>query len=324
MAHAIESHATSPANTLRDALDKVERQVVKLDAANIEDFLGLLDQIEQMFHGLAENQADVRPEEGRWESLLNRLSTHPGPLVNAAAQVGGLAQLREKHSPAESFWWHLDAEVVRRRTRSIRRAIITLGSIVAISAFVLWALNFFFPPDPKAVLLSNANSDIGQLIMEQRWEEALLVVDQAQQTLPDDPELLIWEGVLSEQLGDAGRAQDSLGQAQAILAANPAGFWLLVGNRRLEVGNLDGAQQAGEEALALDPDNPQGTFLLGGVAETRGDNATAIEMFDRTFEQAEADNPQLAVIARVRMGNLLQRVGPFSQAPLTTTQTITP
>jgi tetratricopeptide (TPR) repeat protein len=324
MAHAIESRATSPANTLRDALDKAERQVVQLDPANIEDFLVLLDQIEEMFHGLAENRADVRPEEGRWESLLNRLSTNPGPLVNAAARAGGLAQLREKHPPAESFWWRLDAELARRRTRSIRRALIATGSVVAITAFVLWALNFFFPPDPKAVLLSNANSDIGQLVLEQKWEEALLVVEQAQQTLPDDPELLVWEGVLSEQAGDQARAQASFGLAQEILAETPANFWLLVGNRRLEVGNLDGAQQAGEEALALDPENPQATFLLGGVAELRGDNATAIEMFNRTFDQAEADNPQLAVIARVRMGNLLQRVDPFSQSPLTMTQTITP
>jgi tetratricopeptide (TPR) repeat protein len=324
MAHAIESRATSPANTLRDALDKAERQVVQLDPANIEDFLVLLDEIEQMFHGLAETQADVRPEEGRWESLLNRLSTSPGPLVNAAARAGGLAQLRKNHPPAESFWWHLDAEIVRRRARSIRRAVIATGSIVAITAFVLWALNFFFPPDPKAVLISNVNSDIGQLILEENWEAALLVVEQAQQTLPDDPELLIWEGVLAEQVGDQVRAQESFGLAQEVLADAPANFWLLVGNRRLEVGNLDGAQQAGEEALALEPENPQATFLLGGVAELRGDNATAIEMFNRTFDQAEADNPQLAVIARVRMGNLLQRVEPFSQSPLTATQTITP
>ena len=38
-----------------------------------------------------------------------------------------------------------------------------------------------------------------------------------------------------------------------------------------------------------------------------GDTAAALDFFDQTFELAIDTNSQLAVIARVRMGNLLQR-----------------
>src|SRR3712207_3413276 len=107
MAHAIESRANSPMNELRDALDKAERQVVNLDGANIVDFLLLLDRIEQLFETFAPTN-DLRSEESRWESLLNRLSSKPGPVVAAAGKAGGLAALRTQQGPSENFWWHLD------------------------------------------------------------------------------------------------------------------------------------------------------------------------------------------------------------------------
>jgi tetratricopeptide (TPR) repeat protein len=323
MAHAIESRASSPANALRDALDKAERDIVSLNASTIESFLVSLDQIEQMFESLAQNQTDLRPEEVRWESLLNRLSSNPAPIAAAASRAGGMASLRGQHPPAESFWWRLDEEVTRRRVQSVRRVGVTLGASILVVALVLWGVNFFFPPDPKAVLLSNVGSQVDMLVLEQKWAEALEVVEQAQTTLPNEPELLAWEIVLAEQLGDAGRAQTTLTRVQTILADQPAALWILLGNHRLQVGNLVGAEQAAQFALALEPDNAQATFLLGGIKEAAGDTATAVDLFNKTFDLAESTNPQLAVIARVRMGNLLQRLDPFPQSTITTTQPLT-
>ena len=325
MAHAIESRANSPANDLRDELEKAERRIVTLDGANVEDFLLLLDGIEQTFEKLAQNQADLRPEEARWESLLSRLSSKPGPLVAAAKQAGGLAALRAKHPPAKSFWWHLDVELATRRARSVRRALITTIVTVLVVVGGLRAVDYFFPPDPRAVAMVNTNAEIEQLIFDGEWEAALEVVMRAQQEWPDEPELVVWEAVLSEQLGDERRAQRALERAQQLVADNPVGLWVLVGNNRLNVGNLDGAEAAANQALAIAPEEPQAIFLLGSVAEARGDNATAIERFNQVFELAEADNPQLAVIARVRMGNLLQRMEPFTETTtITATDVITP
>lgn len=326
MAYAVESKGTSPANALRDALDRAERQIVVLDAGNIENYLVLLDQIEQLLIDLADNQTDLRPERTRWESLLSRITNKPEPLASAAAKAGGMTKLRAQHPPADSFWWHVDVEVVRRRVQTVKRVGLTVGALVLVVALGLWTLNTFFPPSPEAVKMLNANSQIEQLVMEQKWQEALTVVEQTQQELPDEPELWLWETVLSEQIGDMARAQASLARVQEQMADRQALVWVQLGTLRLQIGNLEGAAAAGEQALAIDPNEPQATFLLGGVAEARNDMPTAIAMFDKTFALAEQDNPQLAVIARVRMGNLLQRAGSFDPGqsePITATLTVT-
>jgi tetratricopeptide (TPR) repeat protein len=324
MAYSVESKANNPANKLREELDRAERLVVSLDATNVEAYLLLLDQIDQRITDLTANEGDLRPELGRWDGLTSRLYSQPGPLVSAAAQVGGLAALRKKHPPAESFWWHLDKEVMQRRAQMVRRAVTTVIILVVVLGGGWWALNTFFPPNPDAVRMMEANSALEGLIAQQQWQEALTVVEAAQQELPDEPELVLWEVVFAEQLGDSERAQHALARAMEMLPEQSVELWVQLGNQRLQVGDFAGAQAAGNEALALNPDSAQATFLLGSVAEVTNDIATAIEMFNRTFELAEEDNPQLAVIARVRMGNLLQRAPAIgANTPTTPTGTLT-
>ena len=320
MAYTVESRTSNPANDLREALDKAERLVVQLDRQNVEEFLVLLDSIERIFEQLAQDQIDLRPEEVRWQSLLNRIDSRPGDIVKAAAAAGGLAKLRADHPPAESFWWHLDQEVARRRKRMITRAVVTLGALVLAVAVILWGINFFFPPSPEAVAMVEASNRIDQFIVEQRWEEALAVVQETRRQLPDEPELIAWEVVLNERLGNSEAAAAAMKEGMALLADQPVRFWLLIGNNRLMVGDLDGAEAAAREAEALAPDEAQVAFLLGGIAEARGQIPVAVEYFNRTFELAEAGgNPQLAVIARVRMGNLLQRPDAFASPAETPT-----
>jgi tetratricopeptide (TPR) repeat protein len=322
MAYSVESKANSPANLLRDDLDRAEREVVKLDDSNIELYLLLLDQIEKRFGELTANDTDLRPELGRWDSLISRLQTKPGPLVSAAARVGGLAKLRQKHQPAESFWWHLDKEVARRRTQAIKQAVTTVVAAVVLLGGGYWALNFFFPPSPTALQMMETTSQLEPLIAEQRWQEALTIVENTQQLLPDEPELVLWEMVFAEQLGESDRANAAWARAQALLPDLPIELLVQLGNQRLQVGNFQGAWDAGQGALAIDPENAQATFLLGGVAESVNDIPTAIAMFDRTFTLAEEENAQLAVIARVRMGNLMQRAPAIGNA-ITPTITLT-
>jgi Flp pilus assembly protein TadD len=108
-------------------------------------------------------------------------------------------------------------------------------------------------------------------VTAQKWPEALAVIAQARKVEPDEAELLVWEAVLYEQAGNATQAQTSLAQAQQKFVGETAAFWTLVGNKRQQVGNWDGAAMAGQQALALALQDAQVTFLLGSVAEARGD-----------------------------------------------------
>jgi tetratricopeptide (TPR) repeat protein len=320
MTQIIESRANSSINTLRAALEQAERQVLHLDGSNIRAFLELLDEIEQMFVEFGPEQSALRAEQGRWESLRSRIDAKPQPLVSAAAHAGGLAKLRAQHPPATGSWWHLDAEVTQRRTQTMKRAGITIAAVVIVAAVALWGINAF---TPAAGSLATATAQIEELVTAQKLPAALTAVEKARQTFPNDPELLIWDAVLAEQLGDAARAKTSLAQAQEKFAGQPATFWTLVGNHRQQVGDLQGAEQAGQQALAIAPQDADATFLLGSVAEARGDTVQAASYFSKTIVLAGDANPQLGVIAKVRMGYLMQRVDPLPGAQ-TITQTLAP
>lgn len=319
MAHAVTSRVSSPANQLRDDLDEAERLVGQLDGENIEHFLCLLDRIDRLIDTLASSGIDLRPEQGRWRSLLNRLERDPYPIVSAANRAGGLAKLRQKHPPAENGWWHLDAEVAQRRVQTWRRIVITVAVVVVVLGGGSWVLNTFFPPDADTVLVSSTVDNIQELAQNQRWEEAMTLVETTKAQLQKpNVELLLWEGVLAEKLNDPARADAALAQAKALVGPDhEAQYWSQLGTLRLTIGDLDGAETAGQQAIAADPEEPQGYFLLGSVAEARGNVSQAVDYFNKTFDLAENSNPQLAVIARVRLGQLLQRSGVFPETPTT-------
>lgn len=324
MAHTVDSRSNTAANQLRESLDRAERLIVQISRHNVEEFLTLLDHIEQELERLSADGIDLRPEETRWQSILNRLDSRPNPVAKAAAAAGGMETLRRRNPPAESFWWQLDRIVADRRRRAITRALLTVGGLIVAAAVLYWGINALFPPNPQAVAMVEATNQIDRLVAEQRWDEALAAVQTARQQLPDQPELAAWEVVIYERLGDAEGAAAALAEVQTLLADDPAQVWVLLGNDRLMAGDLDGAEAAAQEAAAIAPDDPVVTFLQGSVAEARGDVASAVIYFQMTSELAGDDNPQLNVIARVRLGYLMQSPNAFGSPVETPTPTPTP
>ena len=312
MAHTVASEIRSPANELRKALDQAERLAPQLNGENVERFLTLLDQIQEQFTRLEGEGVDLRPERGRWSGLLGRLQRDPGAVVKAAREAGGLERLRAAHPPAQNPWWRLDAEMARRRRRLFRRLGVGLAILAGILALLVLAFRTVLAPDPQVVLVSNTLTSVEDLAFRGEFRQALDELEAAQAQLDaPDPDLLIWEVVLAEQLQDSERAQAALDQARQILGGQrEVLLWSNLSSRRLLVGDLAGARAAAEQAIQLDPEQPQGYFVLGAVAEAEGDIPTAISYFEKTFQLAQERDPQLAVISRVRMGQLLQRLQP--------------
>ncbi len=309
MAYSVHQERQGLATSLREDLAEAERLIVQLRRDNVEAFLQLLDRIEESFKLLEASGLDLRPEQTRWGSLLSKLTREAGRVMRTIDVAGGLGGLRKANPPAEGLWWKLDAVVAAARRRLIRRSGITVGTIAAVLA-VIWALlTYVFPPDPNTVVASEAITTLQQLSFEGRWEEALSTIEEAKSLLTEpDIELLIWEGVVRDKLGQSERSQEALEEARALVPTDQhvAYLWTL-GSIRLYVNDLEEARIAGNEAIALEPSNPQGSFLLASVAEMEGDTGSAIELFEEAFQLATESNPQLAVIARVRMGSLLQR-----------------
>ena len=318
MAYSVREERQGLATSLREDLAEAERLIVQLRRDNVEAFLQLMDRIEESFTLLETSGLDLRPEQTRWGSLLSKLRSEAGRVMRTIDVAGGLDQLRQANPPAEGLWWKLDAVVAAARRRLIRRLGITVGTIAAVLAVVWGLLTFVFPPDADTVVTSEAITTLQQLSFEGRWEEALSTIEEAKALLTQpDAELLIWEGVVRDKLGQSDRSRQALEEARALVSSDQhvAYLWT-VGSIRLLVNDLEEARIAGDEAIALDPTNPQGYFLLASVAEAEGDTAAAVELFEKAYQLAAESNPQLAVIARVRMGSLLQRpanVSPFGE-----------
>lgn len=313
MAHSVDSRASSPASLLRDSLDAVDRLVVSVDGENVETLLLTLETIDAEFERLKESGLDLRSELGRWDAMIQKVNNRAAAIASAAAKGPGFRNLRRTHNIGKpedfSFWWFLDYEAARKRRKLILRMGTTLGIMLAVILGGYWTMQTFFPPDPLDVLYADVMFAMDKSTMDQDWEQALALLNEKEGELGHEPDLYIWRGVLAEQIGDEALAEKSLAQGKEMLADNEVVYWNTLGNRRLQVGNLDGAESALRQALALNDASPQAYFLLGGVAEAREDYTLAIDYFNQAFDLAEATDPQLAVIARVRVGQLLQRPG---------------
>ena len=208
------------------------------------------------------------------------------------------------------MWWRLDEVVAANRRYLIRRLGVSFGTVALVVAMV-WALLEFIPVDANTIIASEAITSVRQLTLKENWGDALAVIEKAQNELTQpDAELLIWEAVVRDKLGQGEIVDDTLAEAIALIDPDQkTSYWWTLGSAYLTVGDLEKARKIGEDAIRLYPLDPQGYFLLGTVSEMEGDTGAALELFEKTFELALDSNTQLAVIARVRMGTLLQQPG---------------
>lgn len=315
MAHTVESHINTPAAELRDLLDKAERQVHALDRTTIADYLVRLDRIDALFAQQQTDQTErgsrtdqaLRSEMGRWTDLQAKIERRSPQFVKAANTAGGYPALRAQHPPAAGVWWHLDAHVAMQRRKKLRQFLQTLAIVAVLALAGGWAYQTWLAPDAETVAFVSALNTLEQHVDAGELDAALAAAEDALQTLPTNTELLVWAAVLSERLGDEAGAAQYNARAQAQLDGNELKFHLMVGMDRFRAGDLDGATDAANLALGLDPEEPQVYFLLGNIAETRGDLPAALDAFDRAATLAEADDAQLAVVSKMRYGMLLQQ-----------------
>ena len=308
-ATAPQPASASSLRELRDGIDLAERLIVRLDRTNIQQFLVLMDQIEHMWSEHSD-PSSLHAEHGRWQGLLKRIATSPKLVNDAAAQAGGLTKMRSQFPPATGAWWHADQQIAGQRNQTLQRVAMAVG-VVVLAIVAYWVINYFMSRNTVAATAVDSSPEIEQLVEQQRWQDARAVVETARKSYPDDAALLVWDSVLAAQLGEREQAQASLARAQTTFVGKPAAFWVLVANSRLQTVDWDGADEAARQALALTPQDGEVTFLLGRIAEARGDLAQANEFFNQTLALAGDSNPELVALVKIRMGYLMQGAGPL-------------
>jgi len=277
---------------LRQALDKAEPYalIYSQQADGALRYLAMLDDIRRLADQCVEQGLDIESELVRLDSLMRRTQRNAETFARA---------LGTQRIPETSYYGAELLALARTRRTQRQRSWIRIATIVAmVVGIIIYGVR---TAPPTADVTSILNLGVaGQL------DEAYALAQRESVSFPDDFEVLVWLAVLAEQRGEQPVADDAWQRANAAL---PAGQQLTYtrGSVRMMVGDFARASQD-MELLKADPVTlPEGLFLEAGIAEAQGRVTDAIRLFQTAAEAAEAANRQeMAVIARVRMGNLMQ------------------
>lgn len=253
-------------------------------------FLTLIDDISRMAHECQTQGLDINSELVRVEALIGRARREAERF--AKANAGNPIPVESIHGQT------LLALAAERRTAKRKRLITSTSIISIILAIIIYAV-VTAPPVPDI-------TGILDLAVSGQSAEAYALATQEHLAFPDDLETMLWLSVLAEINGNTAQAEELWARLQSqVDDQNTLNYQR--GNTRLLALNLDRA--AGDaQLLQQNPTTyPEGVLLAAGVAEARGDVLTAIELFGEAARVAEAaERQEMAVLARVRMGNLMQ------------------
>ena len=168
----------------------------------------------------------------------------------------------------------------------------------------LRALATAHPQEAQIPLLeANLLQDSGYL------HQALQVVSQALQRMPDQPGLWYAQGAIYEQLKDYPAMEKAM-RAVIRLAPDHAQAYNFIGYSLVERhSDLAEAQKLLAKALSLDPDNPEILDSVGWLHHVQGDNKQALEY----LQKAHTALPDDAEVS-AHLGRVLWSLGRFTDA----------
>ncbi len=325
MARAIREAKVTPADELRDLLTRNEKRVVNLrgHAAEALALLLDLDRIAELWPELDEHGVDLRPEEGRWETLQAQVRRYGPVVVRELRSLGGLPALRAQHHPSgdAEWWWFLAEEVRAQRLRSVGRAGIVSGGMVAIAALVYFLVfHVFFPVDPALkAALDAQNAGEARIVQDGDYLAALDDFRRAAQYRPGDPDNWLRVGCVLYRLGDLAGAEENFYRGQVLLG-DPLELRLARAPICAQLGLVDLAEADLREVIAADPQNAGAYYYLSSILEARGELFEALLLVQRAAELAESQgDTQLVALARFRSGILMQQLAVQGIATVTPT-----
>lgn len=300
MKRSIEPNIVAQSETarLRELLDDTERRIVDMHKVpeGARDVIRAIDELDRRLAAVGQGGVDLRAEEGRVDSLRRRLLRGaPGVvrLVQAAEHSADLVG-----SPTYAAVLAAQADESRRRVRRL----LTFGLPVLAVMLTIIVLTLLNPPQPQAEL-----ENVRQLTQEGRLDEALARAQAESRRVPTDASGVLWVGALQLATGDQAAAEESWAAARELLGADEVRFHFERGNALLGVGQADAAEEDARWLIAQPAGEVTGYLLLGSVEEARGRADEAIVAFQRAADlAAAANNPQLEVIARTRLGIIMQ------------------
>ena len=293
------------ADALRAILDELEKGEGGLTRAAVTDILTSFARAREILLYQEEAGTDVRSERSRYEDIGARLDAVASQVVSLCGGPEAYAALRERlGADGDEAGWGLDGLAARRA----RRLRIVLGSTLASVILMVGAGYVFrdtlFPQDPIRDAVTAAQS----AAQKRNPPAALAAIETGLAISPTNASLLIWRGALLpvtrsvEAEAAFGQARLALGEADFLLERSQV--WLADMEYERAIQDLNGV-------MAIRPKDAIPYYLRASAYEGLTDRKAAIADLEKSGELAQlAGNDYLYANTRIRLGYLMQQIGP--------------
>jgi tetratricopeptide (TPR) repeat protein len=269
----------------------------------------LLDQADLRLVTLSESGTSLSSEASQFDTLTRQFHKK-GPLfLKQAGGIAAIEQARQDHpNHSSNDWWMIDEIITAQRQATIRRWVLTGGIAVILLLVVGLLYQRFLAPDPEFQAGIGYQQNAENKLIQGDFEGALAEVNEALPRLPEAIELLILRGVIYEMLGQTDLAEMDFNQAQADLE-QAEHFYALRARFFIMANQPEQTLMDAQTALEINPDLASVHMYMGQAYELLGDYQAAMDSYETASEIAQATgNPQLDVMARMQLANLLQAV----------------
>jgi len=268
------THKRTTLGELREMIEKYKDYL--LDAEHLEgkvlEMLTLRDEIEELLHRLEKKGTELSAERTRLESL-DHIGRKKAKIIlrHLRACVDLTPYREERNIPTSHWWWYLD-DLIKEKKFGVARKWLVRGGIAAIALVCAYVvLTRVIKPEPAVLLQEEAS----RLYEEGKIDEAIAVYKKALRMSPKDSSIYLTLGVLYEDKGLSDEANYYFDRAKKLFPKEIA-FYNQRGMIYFQKGKLDKATSDAKEAL------------------------------NQIVSNLDTD-PKLTVMARVKMGMLIQR-----------------
>ena len=271
-----------------------EQEIIKM--------LTLRDEIENLLLNLEKRGTGLEADKVRLATfdtiIRKKMKKVHGKLT---VSLNPLPYREERKIPRSHWWWYLD-ELLREKRVRARKIWLTRGGIAAVALLAAYIILTKVVPQPKQSVIYQEEAN--RLYEEGKLDEAINVYKKAQGLEPDDSTIPLMLGMIYEDKGLLDRANDYFERAR-LLSSQKIDFYNSRGMVYFQTGKLDKATLDVKKALEMDPDNAFSHFLLGSIYEMENKIAEAIAEYQMVSDLDQ--DPQLTVMARFKMGMIMQR-----------------
>jgi len=294
-------------DNLRRMIEEYKDYVLNIDYPEQEilKMLTLRDEIENLLLNLEKRGTGLEADKVRLETFDTIIRKKMKMVYRKlTASLNPLPYREERKIPRSHWWWYLDELLREKRVRARKRWLIR-GGIAAVALLAVYIILTKIVPQPKQSVIYQEKAR--ELYQEGELDEAINVYKKAQELDPDDSTIPLMLGIIYEDKELLDKANSYFERAR-LLSSQKIDFYNSRGMVYFQMGKLDKAVLDTKKALELNSNSAFSHFLLGSIYEMENKITEAILEYQIVSDLDQ--DPQLTVMARFKMGMIMQR-GPL-------------